>query len=167
MNKKSWIGPLVILLGVYLLFFRKEALTAGTLFGNFWPTIFVIPLGLFFHWMYFSMTGRRGSGLLIPGGILFTVGLVCQIATLFDSWEYLWPGFIAAPAVGLFEFYWFTDRNKWLLIPINILGGLSVLFFAVFSFGALYNRFIFGQPVLAIALIVIGVGVMVAPRKRS
>ncbi|MEK4513229.1 hypothetical protein EJP82_19140 [Paenibacillus anaericanus] len=167
MNKKSWIGPLVILLGVYLLFFRKEALTAGTLFGNFWPTIFVIPLGLFFHWMYFSMTGRRGSGLLIPGGILFTVGLVCQIATLFDSWEYLWPGFIAAPAVGLFEFYWFTDRNKWLLIPINILGGLSVLFFAVFSFGALYNRFIFGQPVLAIALIVIGVGVMIAPRKRS
>lgn len=167
MNKKSWIGPLVILLGVYLLFFRKEALTAGTLFGNFWPTIFVIPLGLFFHWMYFSMTGRRGSGLLIPGGILFTVGLVCQIATLFDSWEYLWPGFIAAPAVGLFEFYWFTDRNKWLLIPINILGGLSVLFFAVFSFGALYNRFIFGQPVLAIALIVIGAGVMIAPRKRS
>ncbi|MDQ0089748.1 hypothetical protein J2T12_003161 [Paenibacillus anaericanus] len=167
MNKKSWIGPLVILLGVYLLFFRKEALTAGTLFGNFWPTIFVIPLGLFFHWMYFSMTGRRGSGLLIPGGMLFTVGLVCQIATLFDSWEYLWPGFIAAPAVGLFEFYWFTDRNKWLLIPINILGGLSVLFFAVFSFGALYNRFIFGQPVLAIALIVIGVGVMIAPRKRS
>jgi hypothetical protein len=167
MNKRSWLGPLLVLLGIYLFFFRKEAVDACTLFGNFWPTIFVIPLGLFFHWMYFSMTGRRGSGLLIPGGILFTVGIVCQLATLFDSWQYLWPGFIAAPAVGLFEFYWFTNRNKWLLIPINILGGLSLLFFAVFSFGALYNSVIFGQPVLAIALIAIGAGVMIAPKKRT
>ncbi|GGG00563.1 hypothetical protein [Paenibacillus aceti] len=166
MSKKSWIGPLLILLGMYLLFFRREAVSAGTLFGQFWPTMFVLPLGLFFHWMYFSVTNRRASGLLIPGGILFTVGLVCQVSTLFDSWQYLWPGFILAPAVGLFEFYWFSNRNKYLLIPINILAGLSLLFFAVFSLGALYNRMIFGQPVLAIALVVIGAGIMIAPKKR-
>jgi hypothetical protein len=165
MNRKSWIGPLLVLLGVYLLFFRKEALSAGTLIGHFWPTIFIIPLGLFFHWMYFSMTGRRGAGLLIPGGVLFTIGLVCQLSVMFDSWQYLWPGFIAAPAIGLFEFYWFTDRNKWLLIPINILGGLSLLFFVVFSLGALYNKVIFGQPVLAIALIAIGIGLMLGIKK--
>jgi hypothetical protein len=166
LNKKSWIGPALILLGIYLLFFRKEAISAGTLFGNFWPTLFVLPLGLFFHWMYFSVTDRKATGLLIPGGILFTVGLVCQLATLFNSWEYLWPGFILAPAVGLFEFYRFGNRNRYLLIPINILTVLSLLFFAVFSLGSLYNRLIFGQPVLAIALIAIGAGVMIAPRKR-
>lgn len=165
-KKKSWIGPILILLGLYLFFFRKEAISTGSLFGNFWPTLFIIPLGLLFHWLYFSLTERRAIGLLIPGGVLFTVGLVCQLATLFDSWQYLWPGFILAPAVGLFEFYWFGNRNKWLLIPINILGALSLLFFAVFSLGSLYNRMIFGQPLLAIALIVIGAGVMLAPKKR-
>lgn len=166
MNKKTWIGPVLILLGLYLFFFRREAISTGTLFGTFWPTMFIIPLGLFFHWLYFSLTERRAVGLLIPGGILFTVGLVCQLSTLFDSWQYLWPGFILAPAVGLFEFYWFGNRNKWLLIPINIMGALSLLFFAVFSLGSLYNRMIFGQPLLAIALIVIGAGVMLSPRKR-
>ncbi|MCM3700873.1 hypothetical protein [Paenibacillus macerans] len=166
LNKKSLIGPALVLVGICLLFFRKEAISAGTIFGQFWPTLFVIPVGLFFHWMYFSMTNRRATGLLIPGGILFTAGLVCQLATLFDSWQYLWPGFILAPAVGLFEFYWFGDRNKYLLIPINILTVLSLLFFAVFSLGNLYNRLIFGQPVLAIALIAIGAGVMLAPKRR-
>lgn len=166
MSKKSWIGPVLILLGVYLFFSRTEAVTAGTLFGNFWPTMFIIPLGLFFHWLYFSVAGRSAVGLLIPGGILFTVGLVCQLSTLFDSWQYLWPGFILAPAVGLFEFYWFGNRNKYLLIPINILTALSLLFFAVFSLGSLYNSLVFGQPVLAIALIAIGAGVMIAPKRR-
>lgn len=166
MSKKSWIGPALILIGIYLFFFRKEALSAGTLFSHFWPTLFIIPLGLLFHWLYFSMTRQRATGLLIPGGILFTVGLVCQLSIIFDSWQYLWPGFIAAPAIGLLEFYWFGGRNRWLLIPINILGGLSILFFAVFSLGALYNRFIFGQPILAIALIIFGAAIMIAPRKK-
>lgn len=167
MHRKNWFGPVLILLGVYLFFFRKEVMDVGTLFGTFWATMFIIPLGLFFHWLYFSLSNRRMTGLLIPGGILFTVGIVCQIAMLFDSWQYLWPGFLLAPAVGLFEFYWFGNRNKWLLIPINILGGLSVLFFAIFSLGSLYNRTIFGQPLLAIALIVIGAGVMLSPKKRN
>ncbi|GIP08424.1 hypothetical protein J1TS5_05940 [Paenibacillus macerans] len=76
LNKKSLIGPALVLIGICLLFFRKEAVSAGTIFGQFWPTLFVIPVGLFFHWMYFSMTDRRATGLLIPGGILFTAGLV-------------------------------------------------------------------------------------------
>lgn len=167
MNRKNWFGPVLILLGIYLFFFRKEAIDAGTLFGTFWATLFIIPLGLFFHWLYFSLSNREAVGLLIPGGVLFTVGIVCQLAALFDSWEYLWPGFILAPAVGLFEFYWFGSRNKWLLIPINVLGGMSLLFFAVFSFGSLYNRTILGQPILAIALIVIGAGVMLSPKRRK
>ncbi|MNJ48488.1 hypothetical protein [Paenibacillus fonticola] len=166
MNRKSLLGPLLILAGIYLFFFHREAVSIGGLFGNFWATLFIIPLGLFFHWLYFSLTERRGIGLLIPGGILFTVGIICQLSTLFDAWGYLWPGFILAPAVGLFEFYWFGNRNKWLLIPINILGVMSFLFFAIILFGSLYNRMIWGQPVLAVALICIGAGIMFAPKKR-
>lgn len=166
MNKKTWLGPLLIIIGIYLLWFKEQTLSPGDIFATFWPTIFILPVGLFFHWLYFTVSHRRLSGLLIPGGILFTVGIVCQVSTLFDSWQYMWPGFIAAPAIGLFEFYWFAGRNKYLLIPINILAGLSVLFFAVFSLSSLYNQFIFGQPVLALIFIIIGVVLILKPKKQ-
>lgn len=165
MNARTIGGAVLLLLGVVLFLNQGETVGPGQIFAYFWPSLFVIPLGLFFHWMYFSMLGRKGSGMLIPGGILFTVGIVCQFGMLFDSWGYIWPGFILAPAVGLFEFYWFGYRNKWLLIPINILTVLSLLFFAVFSLGALYNKMLYSQPLVAIALIIVGALTLIVKKK--
>ncbi|KIL37846.1 membrane protein [Gordoniibacillus kamchatkensis] len=156
MNQKSFFGVILIAIGIILFSVKGEALHAGSLFGYFWPSLFVLPLGVFFHWLYFSMTGRRGSGLLIPGGILLVSGIVCQLAMLFDLWGVLWPGFLLAVAAGLFEFYWFGGRNRWLLIPINILFVLSLLFFALFSLGALWNSLFGSRPILAIVLIAAG-----------
>ncbi len=93
-------------------------------------------------------------------------GVVCQIAMLFNNWVYMWPGFILAVAVGLFEFYWFGNRNKWLLIPINILTVLSLLFFAVFSIGSIYNNFILSQPIIAIVFILAG-AIMLLMKKKD
>ncbi|MNH95578.1 hypothetical protein D3C73_482270 [compost metagenome] len=166
MNTKSIFGPVFILLGTYLFLNKTGSMGPGTIFEYFWPTLFVIPLGLLMHWLYFSMTGRRGVGLLVPGGILFTVGLVCQLATLFDSWGTMWPGFILAPAVGLFELYWFGSRNKWLLIPINILTVISILFFAVFSIGSMLSHMVLGQPLMAFVLILAGAVLMMSPKKK-
>jgi hypothetical protein len=165
MNKRTIFGPVLILLGVYLFLNPGEKLGAGTIFEKFWPVLFVIPLGLFFHWLYFGMTGRKGTGLLIPGGILFAAGVTCQIAILFDGWQYMWPGFIMAVAIGLFEFYWFGSRNKWILLPINILGVISILFFAVFSIGSLFNRLSFYQPIIAVTVILAGSYLLVAKKK--
>ncbi|MGG2201329.1 MULTISPECIES: hypothetical protein [Paenibacillus] len=156
MNKRTIIGAVFILLGASLFLNRGATFGAGDIFGYFWPSLFVIPLGLFFHWLYFSMTAPRGAGLLIPGGILFTAGIVCQISMLFDSWGTMWPGFILAVAIGLFEFYWLGGRNKWLLIPINILMVLSVLFFAVFAVGSLFGQWMVNGPIVGIVLIVAG-----------
>lgn len=163
--KRTIFAPLLILLGIYLLLNQGGSLGAGSIFATFWPTLFVIPLGLFFHWMYFSMVGRKGIGLLIPGGILLVAGIVSQIASLFDNWETMWPGYILAVAVGLFEFYWFGTRNKWMLIPINILSILSLLFFIVFSIGPVLNYFSFVQPLIAILLVLGGVW-LIAGRKK-
>jgi len=163
---RTLAGPVLILLGAYLFLNRGESFGPGTVFEHFWPSMFVLPLGLFFHWLYFGFTGRKGVGLLVPGGILFTVGIVCQIAMLFDNWHYMWPGFIAAPAIGLFELYWFGSRNKWLLIPINILAVLSLLFFAVFSLGALMGKLAAGQPLLAIVLVAAGAMLMLMRRRE-
>ncbi|GAE05753.1 membrane protein [Paenibacillus sp. JCM 10914] len=117
--------------------------------------------------MYFSLVGRKGIGLLIPGGILFVAGVVSQIATLFDSWDKMWPGFILAVAAGLFEFYWFGSRNKWLLIPINILTVLSLLFFVVFSIGPVLNHLSVVQPVIAVLLVLGGAWLILGQKKQS
>lgn len=166
MNIKSIGGAVLLLLGIVLLLNQGETFGPAQIFGMFWPTVFVIPVGLFFHWLYFGMTGRKGVGLLIPGGVILTGGLVCQFSILFDSWQYMWPGFILAPAIGLFEFYWFGNRNKWLLIPINILTVVSLLFFAVFSLGTLMNQLLTKSPYIAILLIIAG-GAILTMRKKA
>lgn len=157
LNGKMILGPLLILLGVYLLLNPTGHLSAGRIIAYMWPTMFVIPLGILFHWMYFSMSKRQAHGLLIPGGILLTAGIVSQIATLFHAWHLMWPGFLLAPAVGLLEFYVFDFRNKWLLVPISVLTVLSLMFFAVFSLGSFFHIVMGGQPFIAIALIAIGI----------
>ncbi|WP_010276097.1 hypothetical protein [Paenibacillus senegalensis] len=157
MNSRTIFALALVAFGAFLFWTREETLHVGTIFAYFWPSLFVIPLGLFFHWLYFSMLHRRAPGLLIPGGVLLTAGAVCQLAMLTDGWGYLWPGFILAAAVGLFEFYWFGIRNKWLLIPINILAVLSLAFFTVFSLSSLLNMLPFARILLAIGLVVAGV----------
>ena len=164
MNIRTIAGGLLILLGLFLFLNRGGEFGIGEVFAYFWPSMFVIPLGLLFHWMYFSLTERKGAGLLIPGGILLVVGIVCQISMLFNIWEYTWPGFIMAVAIGLFEFYWFGGRNKYLLIPINILMVLSLLFFGVYYIGAFMSK-VAAQPLVAIVLIVIGIIILFAKKK--
>lgn len=164
MNIRTIAGALLILLGLFLFLNRGGEFGIGEVFAYFWPSMFVIPLGLLFHWMYFSLTERKAVGLLIPGGILLVVGIVCQISMLFNIWEYTWPGFIMAVAIGLFEFYWFGDRKKYLLIPINILMVLSLLFFGVYYIGAFMSK-VAAQPLVAIVLIVIGIIILFAKKK--
>ncbi|GBF77727.1 hypothetical protein PA598K_06290 [Paenibacillus sp. 598K] len=165
MSKRAVIGAVLLLFGVYLFLGRTQDYNTGQLFATFWPTMFVIPLGLFFHWMHFSLMRGRGHGLLIPGGVLITAGLVSQIAMLFGNWNYMWPGFILAPAVGLFEYYWFGNRNKWLLLPIQILTVLSVLFFVIFTLGHVLGQLSGGQSMIGILLIALGAYLLVARRR--
>jgi hypothetical protein len=159
-------GAVLILLGVGLYLNQGHPIGVGTIFGHFWPSLFVIPLGLFFHWLYFGMTAPRAPGLLIPGGIIFTAGIVGQISMLFDSWGLTWPGFILAVAVGLFEFYFFGGRNRYLLIPINILMVLSLLFFGVFTLGAIFTHLVVGGPILAIILVLLGAYTLIGGKRK-
>ncbi|WDH82384.1 hypothetical protein PUW23_23545 [Paenibacillus urinalis] len=164
-NKASLFAPLFIIVGVFLLLNSGKHLGTGSIFAYFWPSFFIIPLGIFFHWLYFSLIGR-GIGLLVPGGILLVAGLTCQIAIVTDSWITMWPGFILAVAAGLFELYWFGGRNKYLLIPINILTALSFVFFIAFSLGSMLNQFSVIQPFIALILIVGGVLVLFRRKKK-
>lgn len=165
-NRSAFLGPILILLGAFMFIKGEIEFDTGTIFTYFWPTLFVIPVGVFFHWLYFSILQRRGVGVLVPGGVIFTAGVVCQISMLFDTWDTMWPGFMMAAAVGLFELYWFGGRNKWLLIPINILTVLSLLFFVIFSLGSLFGSLASSQPIVAMILIVAG-GLMIMFRRND
>lgn len=170
MQKQSFGGILLIAAGSLIILMHMlqngemRLSDPGDVFGYFWPAIFVIPLGILFHVMYFGMTRGRAPGLLIPGGILCMAGVVCQISMLFDAWSWMWPGFPLAVAFGLFEFYLFGGRNKWLLVPVYILGSMSVIFFLLFSIGTVIGAA--GGSSLA-AMLLIGAGLYVIMRRNN
>lgn len=99
--------------------------------GEIWP-IFVLCPGLAFEMSYFSnpMKGKANLSLLIPGGILSVVGILFFFI-VFTDYSYLsvlWPVFVLAVAFGLFQFYFFGDRNGWIVLPILVLTVVGVIF---------------------------------------
>jgi len=130
---------------------------------RFWPALFIILPGLALHSVFFSGK-KREAGILVPAGILITLGVTIQLCMLTGAWHLLVPGSIMSVAVGLFELYFFGNRDKGLLIPVSILTVTSLFFFDVF-----YSRILFGlslqRNIIPIALIILGLVIMF--RNRS
>lgn len=129
MRKSSFWGIFFIILGLVLIlnnFYHFAALTWVTL----WPLFVLVP-GLLFEFEY--LLTKKNSGILVPGGILTTIGILFFFET-FTNWNYsgyTWPIYTLAVAVGLSQLYIAEkNRNKGLLIPIFILGTFSILAFA-------------------------------------
>lgn len=158
-NGKFGWGAILITIGVLLILSNLGVIPSfWRLVGTFWPMI-IIFASLLFHVGYYS--NPKHVGLLVPGGILLTVGIVCQCSMLWGLWKFMWPGFILAPAVGLFELYAFGKHEKGLLIPIGILSGMSLIFFTM-----IFNTIgIFAKYLIPVALILIGF-VILAKNKR-
>jgi hypothetical protein len=166
MNVKTWLGAGLVVLGLFVFTNQGAVFTVGDIFATFWPSIFILPLGIFFHWLYFGFHERSHAGVLVPGGLLITLAAVFQISALYDLWHITWPGFILAPAVGLFELYWFGGKEKGLLIPIAILTAISMLFFAVFTFESIFN-YLSDKPIVAIAIIAFGALLMIGQKREA
>lgn len=120
--------PAGILLTVGVTFLLGETFS----YDLIWPGFIAAPaVGLLLLYVF----GERSPGILVPIGVLLTVAGVCSFASLFNAWDIAWPGFIMAPAVGLFLLYLAGNREPGLLIPIFILTAVSVTFFSIFSLG--------------------------------
>ena len=166
MNKRNniVIGIIFVILGgLFLLgtldIFRIEfgISDIAYIFAYFWPSLFLILPGLAIHSIFFSGKNRE-AGILVPGGILLVTGITCQVSMLFGLWGVMWPGFILAVAVGLFELYLFGGRHKALLIPVAILTFLSLIFFNTFSLGWLMQ---FKMRNVLVSVLLIGIGLMI------
>lgn len=151
-------GFILIIAGFFLLI--NNFLDLGLFrLKHIWPLFILIP-GLAFEFAYFST--RRNPGLLVPGGILVTIGLLFFFESV-TNWSvsaYTWPVYPLAVAIGLFQLYWFSDRQSGLLVPVFILTAVSCLGFGIMFLNSI-NQYIDLGIVFPVLLVLIGVFVLV------
>jgi len=144
------IGALVLVLRVL---FGIKLLEFNTY--DFWVFI-VLLVGLGFE-LGFFLSGSK-PGLLIPGGIITTIGFlfIFEVATDWNFAGYTWPVYILSVAIGLFQMYLFSRREKGLLIASMIVGGVGAFFMVCIIFSEI-TSIINPGVVIPIALIAAGI----------
>lgn len=149
-------GLIIIVIGVLLLFMNFGWIDFD--FDYLWPLFILIP-GLIFEISFFST--RKNPGVLVPGGILTTIGLLFY-ANIILGWhimDELWPVFPLAVAIGLFQLYIFDKRETGVLIASSIVGGFALISLSFTLFSISYDLVF---PVLLIVL-----GMMVIFKKKD
>lgn len=135
MKRKDYLwGILLIAIGVILIVDRVFNISFLNN-ANLWPIFILVP-GLLFEFSYFA--SGRNPGLLVPGGILTTIGLLFFFEC-FTSWsysEFTWPIYPLSVAIGLFQLYLFDGRPSGLLIPVFILTTVSIVSFVSIIYSA-------------------------------
>jgi len=116
MKERFYIGGMFIIAGLLFLLSNFNIICMNQL----WP-LFILTPGVFFFIFYFD--DRKNTGLLMPGAILTSYGLLflyCEFLG-WENMDYLWPVFIMAPGAGFYLMYYFGTKEKALLIPGSIL----------------------------------------------
>jgi hypothetical protein len=157
MKNSIFGGLILILLGLYLII--SNIIDINLNWNYIWPSILLI-LGFRFEYLYFKY--KKNPGGLVPGGILITLGVIFYLSAFlgYDSMEYLWPGFILAPAIGLLQMSIATKKLKEYIFPIIFLSGLSVIFFLQELIKINIWNYIIG-------LLFIGIGINILIKRRG
>jgi len=151
------------LFGLFLLFIGVLLILANfgvieIVWENLCPLFLLIP-GILFELSYFIY--RKDAGLLVPGGILITYGLLFLVNVMY-GWhlmEDLWPIFPLGVAIGLFQLFLFGGREKGILIPVGILGAISLFF--------LINNLLFVDFRLLAGILLVLIGIWVIFKKLN
>ncbi|MGE5557659.1 MAG: LiaI-LiaF-like domain-containing protein [Bacillota bacterium] len=121
-------GLILVCIGLVLLLSSLEIIDVT--WQSFWPLL-LLGMGIVMEWEYFAGGGKRPE-MLVPAGILITISILFLICAFYgwDRMSLLWPFFILAPALGLFQLYLFGERKRALLFPVAILTVLGATFLA-------------------------------------
>jgi len=155
MKKINYLFGLFLLLAGGLLILANYRIIEIA-WDNIWP-LFVLIVGIFFEASYFI--NRKEAGLLVPGGILITYGLLFSVSAIY-GWHLmgdLWPIYPLGVAIGLFQLYLFGGRDKGLLVPIGILGAVSLFF--------LFNNLLFVDFRLLAGILLVVIGIWIILKK--
>ena len=153
------IGIVLILFGALGILSSFDVISLR--FYEFWPFILLV-VGLIFEIGYF-VARAKDPGHLIPGGILITVAAIFIVCVLlgWHMMELLWPLFIMAPGVGLFQYYIFGGRELGVLIPSLILLGFG----GSFIVNELYDVSSFSM-IFSLLIILIGAVILLKKDKK-
>lgn len=156
-QNRAFIGVFLVIVGVIGIVSRFFNFSIFGM-GQLWPLFVLVP-GLTFEFVYF--TSRTNPGILVPGGILTTIGTLFLFETM-TNWHfsrYTWPVYILAVAIGLFQLYWFGGRQKGLLVPVFILGGVASISFCKMLFGNIF--WWFGNSIIIpVGILIIGLAIL-------
>lgn len=153
MKGKKIAGLILIIFGGLHLIFKILDLQ-GILTFHFWSLwpLTTLALGLFFESIYFI--NKRKYGVLIPGGILSTIGIL-HLFEVITNWrfaEYSWPIYILAVFIGFFQVYIVT-KEKWALIVSMILS--MIFLFQVLIVISMITGFYINFSIIAACLTII------------
>lgn len=163
-NKSYFWGLILIVFGMLIILARVFGIHMLRPW-EMWPLFILLP-GLGFEFAYFST--KRNPGILVPGGILTTIGclFIFEIMTRWTFSAYTWPIYILAVAIGLFQLYWFGEKQSALLIPIGILTAVAIVSFWSMIFGNFFS-WMNKSLVFPILLIVLGICLIIRKDKNK
>ena len=153
-------GVLFLVMGIVALLAAINAIELS--WDYFWPLFLLIP-GLSFEYSFFSKKGKHhgNASILVPAGILITISILFYV-NIFFGWGLmtrLWPFFILAPAIGLFQFYYFGSKNKGLLLPVGILTAVGTFSLIITMLNIDFFIYIFSIILIAIGVYFIFKGI--------
>ncbi len=128
--RRVLLGFIFICIGIAFFLQRAGAIHISA--GSAWPFLFIIMSAGFHAGFIFAKKTPEQAELLVPGGMFFVLGrLFCfETATGWTYSDVTWPVYIWAPALGLFELWYFGGRKLGVLIPAFILTAVGALCFA-------------------------------------
>jgi len=156
-NSNIVMGAVLVALGCILLLSNLGYINFS--WDYIWPMALLLP-GIYLHFAYFTKIDKN-PGNLVPAGILTTYGLMAY-AVAFFGWgtmASLWPFILLGIAIGLMELYLFGTRDKGLLVPISILGGLGLMLLSK-------TYFFFDLKKVVIPAILVVLGVLILSKRE-
>lgn len=135
------------IIGIFGYYFQFNIFSMSRL----WPLFLLVP-GLAFEFGFFME--HKHAGLLVPGGILITLGFVFLFNT-YTNWHFAgqtWPFYVLAPAVGLFQLFLFGNHNPGLLIPVAVLTTVAVFGFLGTTFSHINRSLIWPVVLILVGL---------------
>lgn len=161
-GEKYFLGIVLVIVGVLGVLKRGFNIDIISIL-NFWPLL-VLMIGISCEYSYFSR--RKSPELLVPGGILTTIGLLF-IFELMTNWRfsgYTWGIYTLAVAIGLFQLYIFGGKEKGLLIPVVILTLVSLR-----SLGGMVWTTLFGwigtSIIFPLSILILGVYIIIKKKR--
>lgn len=144
------VGIIFILVG--LLFTVSNFGLVSIRMDFLWPLFILVP-GLVFEYAYFS-TGKA-SGILFPGAILTTLGVIFLFHTMtgFMFIAFLWPLFIMPVALAFLQFYFFGVKHKVFLILFFGFSALTTFFIGM--------QFLIYKPYMVMSAVFILIGLLI------